>query len=429
MIQFDHSGAEPFLDEEAWERLLPRVLAAHHALLEGSGAGSEWLGWRSMLSTPNDALLENIEQTAAEIRRHADVLVCIGIGGSYLGARAVIKATAPYFSSAPVDDTAPRQPEIIFAGHHLSGAYLKDLFSYLDGKSVYVNVISKSGSTLEPSIAFRFLRQLMESRYENASVRIIVTTDAHRGALYEFSKAKGYRTYAIPSDIGGRYSVLTPVGLLPIAAAGVDIRALFYGAVAMQNDLLSPDGNLALSYAGIRHSLLTQGYSVEVLALFEPRLSSLGAWWQQLFGESEGKNNTGVFPTVAHYTTDLHSLGQYMQDGRRDLFETFVLIDDDAGVTISPDAGDLDDLNYLSGKTIDSINRSAYEGTSRAHGVGGVPIMTIRLDSLSAENLGRCIYFFQHAAAIGGYLLGVNPFDQPGVEAYKSEMLTSLRSL
>ncbi len=429
MIHLDHTRTDSFLNEETWNRLTPRVVAAHEALLNESGAGSEWLGWRRILMDPNDALLEEITRASTRIRADADVLVCIGIGGSYLGAKAIIEALASNFPLASEEQVAASSstPEILFVGHHLSGAYLRELLEYLEGRSVFAIVVSKSGTTLEPAIAFRFVRQWMESRFDDTANRIIVITDPESGALNAIADEKDYSRFVIPRDIGGRFSVLSPAGLLAISVAGVDIRSLFYGAVAMLSELTDSEGNMALSYAGIRHYLLNEGYTTEVLAHFEPRLAGFSSWWQQLFGESEGKNHNGVFPTTAAYSTDLHSIGQYLQDGRRNLFETFLIVSEEEEVTIPPDPGDLDGLNYLSGQSTSSVNESAFQGTSRAHEEGGVPNMTFRLDVLSEENLGRCIYLFQHAVAVGGYLLGVNPFDQPGVEAYKKEMFSLLR--
>ena len=436
MLTLDTTGALPFLEDGAVDRLWPRVEAAHQALLDKTGAGNDYLGWRDLLLDPNDALLEDLGDTAAEIRRRADVLLCIGIGGSYLGAQAVIQALTPYFRrpAASESGTAPlfaegagKTPEILFAGHHMSGAYLRDLLGYLDGKSVYVNVISKSGTTLEPALAFRFIRQWLEARFEDADRRIIVTTDPSKGALNELRRARGYKKYALPPDVGGRFSVLTPVGLLPIATAGVDIRSLFYGAVEACELFATGQDNDALDYAATRYLLYEQGYAVEALATFEPRLGGLGAWWQQLFGESEGKEHRGLYPTAVQYSTDLHSLGQYMQEGRRILVETFLIPEHDGGDLPVPDSPeDLDGLNYLSGRTMQFINQRAYEGTARAHTAGGVPNMTVRMDRIAPGTVGECLYFFEHAVAVGGYLLGVNPFDQPGVEAYKKEMFRLL---
>lgn len=446
MIRFETTGIDTFLDVsghgDAVDRLAPRVEAAHRAVMTGTGAGSEWLGWRRILQDPNDALLEDIERTAREIRSRADVLLCIGIGGSYLGAAAVIDALTPAFRVPAVrqetegtrDDNLfdsheamGAAPEVVFAGHHLSGSYLSELLDWLDGRSVYVNVISKSGTTLEPALAFRFIRQWMHETFEDADRRIIATTDAESGALNAVADEFGYRTYVIPDDVGGRFSVLTPVGLLPIAAAGLDIQSLFYGAVSMLNDLSGTDDNPALAYAARRTILHEAGFDTEILSVFNPRLSRIGAWWQQLFGESEGKNHRGLFPAVCTYSTDLHSLGQFVQEGPRNLIETFLTVDrPSTTLSIPSDAANADGLNYLAGRSVSDVNQAALEGTIAAHREGGVPVASIRLQTLSEEDIGRLIHFFEHAVAVGGYLLGVNPFDQPGVEAYKREMFSRL---
>lgn len=420
MIQFDRSGVEPFLDEASLQAALPLARAAHETLVRGTGAGADMLGWRRVLAEPNDALLGDIDDVATEIRSRADTFLCIGIGGSYLGARATIDALTPYFA-------AGEGPEVLFAGHHMSGAYLRGLLAHLEGRSVYVNVISKSGTTLEPAIAFRIVREWMGRRYDDVARRIIVTTDPSSGALNRLARAAGYRRYEIPPDVGGRFSVLAPVGLLPIAVAGVDIRSLFYGAVDSRRALEAPEHNPALEYAAARFLLHERGYATELLAVFEPRLSGIGAWWQQLYGESEGKGHKGLFPATVQYSTDLHSLGQYVQDGRRNLVETFLLADDDGGALVIPDTPDAGDgLDYLSGRTLSYVNRKAAEGTIRAHQAGGVPVQTIRIPSVSPTSVGELLYFFEHAAGVSGYLLGVNPFDQPGVEAYKKEMFSLL---
>ncbi len=437
MIRLDSQSVRSFLDDGALEALRPRVVDAHHDVINKRGTGSDMLGWRDLLLDPDDALLEDIESTAARIRRDADVLLCIGIGGSYLGARAVIQALAPYFarprSATPAEDREGRSarpgepPEILFAGHHTSGAYLRELMDYLEGKSVFVNVISKSGTTLESALAFRFVREWMEARFDDADARIVVTTSPTGGALNTLRAQHGYKKYAIPEGVGGRFSVLTPVGLLPIAAAGVDIRSLFYGAVSACEALAAADDNPALDYAALRYLLLEAGYEVEVLAVFEPRLSGIGGWWQQLFGESEGKEGTGLYPATVQYSTDLHSLGQYMQEGRRIVVETFLMAEDDGGDLVIPSMdADLDGLNAVAGKTMTDVTRSAYEGTAKAHTDGGVPNFTVWLETIDAGSLGELIYFFEHAVAVSGYLLGVNPFDQPGVEAYKREMYQRL---
>jgi glucose-6-phosphate isomerase len=420
MLSLDRSRVTPFLDEAASRELRPRVEEAHHKVLQGTGLGAEMLGWRNLVLAPDEGVLTELEDVAGEIQDRADVLLCIGIGGSYLGAEAVIGALSPYFE--PMGGV-----DVRFAGHHLSPSYHRELLEWLDGKSVYVNVISKSGSTLEPALAFRFARRFLEERYEDASRRIIVTTGPSGGLLNPLADGKGYRRFMIPDDVGGRFSVLTPVGLLPVAAAGCDIRALMDGAGGAMRQLENPDGNPALDYVADRYLLHEAGYTTEIMATLEPRLAAFGAWWQQLFGESEGKGHKGLFPAVVQYTTDLHSLGQYVQDGRRNLVETFLLADEKrAPMTIDEEEGDPDGLNYLAGKTYGAANRAAYAGTAEAHREGGVPNWTITLPGLDENAMGQAISFFEHAVAVSGYLLDVNPFDQPGVEAYKQKMFELL---
>ncbi len=451
MISLDLHRSDPFVASHLKDGLGPRVKAAHQAVVQSSGAGAEWLGWRRILDQPNDALLEELTRQGQEIRERADVLLCIGIGGSYLGAEAVIKALRPYFSptksesasepaaspsAAPsMFDPAPAATspvEVLFAGHHLSGRYLEQLLTYLDGKSVYVNMISKSGTTLEPGIAFRVVRQWMEARFEDCDRRIIATTDASRGALRSLANQKGYRTHVIPDDVGGRFSVLTPVGLLPIAAAGLDIRGLFYGAVSMMSQIDQDDHHPVFSYAERRYALHESGFTTDVLAVFEPGLHGLGGWWQQLFGESEGKERKGLFPATCLFSTDLHSLGQYLQDGRRNVTETFLTLRDDRGsLEVPSSAGDdegqgADGLAFVAGKTFSEVTRAALLGTMEAHAQGGVPVHHLEIERLDENALGGLIYFFEHAVAVGGYLLGINPFDQPGVEAYKKAMYAQL---
>lgn len=419
MIRIEYDRAISDLDESAVARSVDLAQSAERTLIDGTGAGAEFLGWRDLLHNPNDALIEDVQQTAEQVRADADVFLVIGIGGSYLGARAVIDALTPYFGSSG--------PEILFAGHHMSGAYLKDLLAHLDGKSVYVNVISKSGTTLEPALAFRVIREWLEARFDDADRRIIVTTDPEAGALNVLRQEKKYKKYVIPPDVGGRFSVLTPVGLLPIAVAGIDIRSLYYGAVAESERYASGESTAARDYARVRYLLHEAGKTIEVLAVFEPRIYSFGAWWQQLFGESEGKDGKGLYPAVAQYSTDLHSLGQFMQDGRRSVIETFLMVERDGGdIAVPSSEQNLDGLNYLTGRSMTEINRKAYEGTAHAHANGDVPVMTLWMDAVSPEAVGAAIYFFEHAVGIGGYMLDVNPFDQPGVEAYKSEMFSLL---
>ncbi len=425
MVRLDANNAHPFLDEGALDDLQPQVEGAHQAVLNKSGAGSDMLGWRDLLLDPDEDLLDDIEATAEELKEEADVLLCLGIGGSYLGARAVISALTPYLDGSQAEDA----PDVRFAGHHTSGAYLEELLDDLDGKSVYVNVISKSGTTLETALSFRVVREWMANQYDDPSERVIITTDKDQGALNALNEAQGfYKKYVIPRDVGGRFSVLTPVGLLPIAAAGIDVRAFFEGAAAACETLDDPEvEHDALQYAALRYLLLQDGYDIEALAVLEPKLRDIGRWWQQLFGESEGKEGTGLFPTVAQYTTDLHSIGQYMQQGQRTLIETFLLPEEDPGDLSIPKTEDNDDeLNYVAGKTMADVTEAAYDGTAQAHADGGVPNVTLWFDEVAPGPIGELLYFFEHAVAVSGYLLDVNPFNQPGVEDYKREMYDRL---
>ena len=420
MLSLDRQRVTPFLDADTRAALRPRVEAAHRTVLDGSGAGGDMLAWRGLVLEPDQALLDEIADVAAEIRDRADVLVCIGIGGSYLGAQAVIEALTPYFGGGD-------GPEILFAGHHLSPEYHRQLLRYLEGKSVYANVISKSGSTLEPGLAFRLVRTFIEDHFDDAERRILVTTGPTGGLLNPLRDEKGYRKFVIPDGVGGRFSVLTPVGLVPIAAAGLDIRALARGAGDATRELEDAEDNAALDYAADRYLLHEAGYKTEILAVFEPKLRGVGAWWQQLFGESEGKEAKGLFPVVVQYTTDLHSLGQYVQQGQRSLVESFLWVEDAGeGRTVREADGNPDQLNYLAGKSYAAINRSAYQATAEAHAEGGVPNWTLTVPRLDAHAVGGLIAFYEHAVAVSGYLLGVNPFDQPGVENYKQKMFSLL---
>lgn len=440
MIRLDDRHARSFLDDKALDALQEPVEEAHEAVLQKTGAGSEMLGWRDLLLDPDDALLEDIETTADRLRRDADVLLCLGIGGSYLGARAVISALTPYHTAHRGEDDSPTEatdgqsqdptspPDVRFAGHHTSGAYLRELLNDLEGQSVFVNVISKSGTTLETALSFRVVREWMNDQFDDPADRIMITTDREEGALNALHDAHSfYKKYVIPDDVGGRFSVMTPVGLLPIAAAGINIRSFFYGAVSACERLTDATEHDALRYAALRYQLLQNGYDIEALAVFEPKLLRIGRWWQQLFGESEGKENTGLFPTVAQYTTDLHSLGQYMQQGQRTLMETFLMPEEDPDhLSIPKTPDDVDGLNYVADKSMSDVTRAAYDGTAQAHADGGVPNVTIWFDEIAPEPIGELLYFFEHAVAVSSYLLGVNPFNQPGVEDYKREMYDRL---
>jgi glucose-6-phosphate isomerase len=419
-MRCDVSAALEFLPAQTVTDARARIRAAFGDLKHGTGKGPEWLGWRRILASPDDALLNEVDRLAAIIRAEADVFIVCGIGGSYLGARAVIEALGPFFGS--------NGPEIVYAGHHMSGRYLNELLKHLEGKRVWMNVISKSGTTTETALAFRVLRQWMNNAYGEkvAASRIICTTSEQGGALNNVIDANGYRKFVLPDDVGGRFSVLTPVGLLPIAVAGIDIRDLFYGAVQAYQDTENGTGDV-FEYAATRLALYDAGYRVDVLASFEPELNAFGRWMQQLFGESEGKEHKGLYPAVHGYSSDLHSLGQMVQDGVRNIIETFLLVDHPSDtVVLTPEAVDFDGLNYLSGKTMHHVNSKAYEGTRQAHIEGTVPVISIHLDRLNASTLGSLIYFFELATGIYGYALGVNPFDQPGVEAYKKAMFRLL---
>lgn len=382
-------------------------------------------GWIDAPLQDSEELLTSINYVASEIKACADVLVVIGVGGSFLGARAIQEALAPYFG-------LPKGGiEVVYAGLNMSGAYIKELLAYLDGKQVYVNIISKSGGTMEPALAFRVMRLYMEERYGDKAVeRIIVTTDEEKGILKEIADKAGYRQFVIPDDVGGRYSVLTAVGLLPVAVAGVDIGELMDGARHAATELAQSDleYNDAYKYAVMRHMLYEQGYTNELLASFEPGLSKFHEWWKQLFGESEGKDHKGLYPSTVTFSTDLHAIGQYIQDGRRILFETLLHFHEIEGDMAVPyDARDEDGLNYLTNRTFNEINAISKQGTALAHAEGDVPVIQIELPKLDAYHLGYLIYFFMKACAMSACLLEVNPFDQPGVEAYKRKMLELLK--
>ncbi len=382
-------------------------------------------GWLHYPEQNHDDLLFQIEQVAAEIRQEADVLIVVGVGGSFLGARAILDALTPYFGRQM------QGIEVIYVGQNMSGAYINQLLKYIVDKRVYVNVISKSGGTMEPALAFRVMRQYMEAKYgEDAQRRIIVTTDVEKGILKDQADKMGYRQFVIPDNIGGRYSVLTPVGLLPVATADIDIRFLLAGAKQAAGELSNPnlEENDAYKYAAMRHALYKQGYSIELLASFEPSLNKFHEWWKQLFGESEGKEKKGLYPSTVNFSTDLHAIGQFIQDGSPILFETllhFKSIEPD--FTVSFDTRDDDYLNYLAGRTFNEINAISKQGTALAHAEGGVPVIQLELPKLDAFHLGYLIYFFMKACAISAYLLDVNPFDQPGVDTYKKKMLDLLK--
>lgn len=400
------------------------IADAEKALAAKNGPGNDFLGWLDLPKTMTSDKIAAIKSVADQVRSKADFLICIGIGGSYLGARAAIEYTSNSF-----DDL--RKPRVLFAGHSINSDYITDLLELTKDKEVAINVVSKSGTTTEPGVAFRVIRQWMESRYGRAEAakRIIATTDPEKGALRKLATEEGYTTFDIPSDVGGRFSVLTAVGLFPLAVAGLDIAALVKGASEAM-DFCTGDTyekNLAGHYAAVRNILFRRGFTTEVLASFQPQLHFVAEWWKQLSGESEGKSNTGIFPAALDYTTDLHSMGQYMQEGIRNIFETFLVLKKTKhSIAIPKFADDGDELNYLAGRSFEDINRNAYKGTLLAHLDGGVPAATITLDDRSETTLGQLFYFFEKAIAISGYMLRVNPFDQPGVEAYKKNMFALL---
>ena len=429
-LQLDFTKAFGPDAEQCLEAIRPEAEKSLRTLYEGTGAGNDFLGWLHLPSSITDAHLTDIEQTAERLRA-CQAVVVIGIGGSYLGARAVIEALTDSFDAlrTGADRT---HPVILYAGNQIGEDYLSELCDLLRGRDFGIINISKSGTTTEPAIAFRILRSLLEENVGAAAAkeRIVAVTDRARGALRTLADREGYKTYVIPDDVGGRYSVLTPVGLLPIAVAGIDIRALVRGAVEMERAVgpdVPFDRNPALRYAAARQTLYRSGKKIEILANFHPKLHYVGEWWKQLYGESEGKDHKGLFPAAVDLTTDLHSMGQWIQQGERTIFETVVSIDaPERTLSVPTDADNLDGLNYLAGRRVDEINKMAELGTRLAHASGGVPNIRVSIPRLTADHLGGLLYFFEAACGISGYLSGVNPFDQPGVEAYKTNMFALL---
>ncbi|WP_418991538.1 glucose-6-phosphate isomerase [Alistipes sp.] len=411
------------------DELKQQAQAANALLESGKGAGNDFLGWVHLPSSISDADLDAIEQAAAALRAKADLIVCIGIGGSYLGAKAVLEALSDPFRLL---HRAQQHPTVVFAGQNISEDYIQALMEAAGEHSLAAIVISKSGTTTEPAIAFRLLKAEIERRYgkEEAARRIVAVTDKARGALKKLSDDEGYPTFVIPDDVGGRFSVLTPVGLLPLAAAGVDIRALVRGAQQMEEATgagVPFDENPAAIYAAVRNALYRSGKKIEILGSYEPQLQYVNEWWKQLYGESEGKQGRGIFPASVTLTADLHSMGQYIQDGERTLFETIISVGKPQHeIMIEADGENLDGLNFLAGKRISEVNRMAELGVQLAHVDGGVPNLRIEIPAIDARTVGGLLYFFERACGISGYMLGVNPFDQPGVEAYKKNMFALL---
>lgn len=392
----------------------------------GTGAGNDFLGWVNLPSSTPASLIEDIENVAKSLRESCEVVVAIGIGGSYLGAKAVIEALSDSFAAYRQGDA----PKVLFAGQNIGEDYLYELKDFLKGKKFGIIVISKSGTTTEPAIAFRMLKEQLEAELgkAEASKRIIAITDAKRGALRQLATEEGYKTFVIEDNVGGRFSVLTPVGLLPIAVAGFDIKALMEGAIEMEKATVTAnESNPSLLYAITRNALYNAGKKIEILVNYNPKLHYFGEWWKQLYGESEGKDNKGIFPAAVDNSTDLHSMGQWIQEGERIIFETVISVEEQKHtLTIPADDANLDGLNYIAGKRVDQVNKMAELGTRIAHVDGGVPNMIVTVPALKERYLGQLIYFFEKACGISGYILDVNPFNQPGVEAYKRNMFALL---
>ena len=418
-----------YFAEKQYEALKDESVKALATLEEGTGAGNDFLGWLRLPSEMPADLVERIEATAARLRQNCEYVVCIGIGGSYLGAKAVNYALADSFDDfyAP----KPNEPKVLYAGQNIGQDYTAQLQKLLEGKKFGIIVISKSGTTTEPAIAFRLLKEQLEKQAGKDAAKdlIVAITDANKGALRQMATEEGYETYVIPDNVGGRFSVLTPVGLLPIAVAGHDIKKLLNGAADMERETLHPsDENPAQVYARLRNALYQDGKKIEILVNFDPRLQYFSEWWKQLYGESEGKDGKGIFPASVNFTTDLHSMGQWIQDGERTIFETVISVRKPAiDHRVPMNASDLDGINYLAGKQIDEVNKMAELGTLMAHEDGGVPNIRIEIPTLDEYSLGQLIYFFEKGCGISGYMLGVNPFNQPGVEAYKRNMFKLLK--
>lgn len=430
-IQFDYSNLTPFVADHELGYMQAQVTAVDKALREGTGAGSDFTGWIDLPENYDKAEFARIKKAAEKIRTDSEVLVVIGIGGSYLGARAAIEFLNHSFTNV-LPSEERKAPQVFFAGNSISSTYLADLIHVIGDRDFSVNVISKSGTTTEPAIAFRVFKELLVKKYgkEEANKRIYATTDRAKGAVKVEADAEGWETFVIPDDVGGRFTVLTPVGLLPIAVSGADIDALMNGANEARKEYATTSDlktNQAYQYAALRNILYRKGKTTEMLINYEPGMHYFSEWWKQLYGESEGKDQKGIFPAAADFSTDLHSMGQYVQDGVRNLFETVVKVETPRhSISIPQQEEDLDGLGYLQGKEIDYVNTKAFEGTLLAHTDGGVPNLIVKIPAMDAFSLGYVMYFFEIAVGISGYLNGVNPFDQPGVEAYKKNMFALL---
>ncbi|MBA4699926.1 MAG: glucose-6-phosphate isomerase [Ruminococcus sp.] len=429
-VTFDYSKASSFIQEHELEYMSDLAAQAKDKLVAKTGAGNDFLGWIDLPVDYDKEEFARIKKAAEQIRSDSKVLLVIGIGGSYLGARAAIDFLGHSFANI-VSEEIRKSPEIYYVGNSISSAYIKDLIDVVGDRDFSVNMISKSGTTTEPAIAFRVFKDILEKKYgkEGAAKRIYATTDKSRGALKNLATEEGYETFVVPDDVGGRFSVLTAVGLLPIAVSGADITKLMEGAQTARKEALENDfaENDALQYAAVRNILLRKGKTIEVLANYEPSLHYVSEWWKQLYGESEGKDQRGIFPASVDLTTDLHSMGQFIQDGNRILFETVLNVEaSQSELIMNEEPVDLDGLNYLTGKTVDFINKSAMNGTILAHTDGNVPNLLVTIPEQTEFYLGQLFYFFEFAVGVSGYLLGVNPFNQPGVESYKKNMFALL---
>ena len=429
MIKLDYSKIKDFVSEEEIANMKSTVLNAQKTLNDKTGAGSDFLGWTTLPKDYDKEEFERIKKAAQKIRSNSDVLIVIGIGGSYLGAKAAIDMLTNSFYNL-MDKDERKAPQILFAGNSISSNYLYDLINLVKDKDISVNIISKSGTTTEPALAFRLFKEILEKKYgkDGAKERIFATTDKAKGTLKNLADEEGYETFVIPDDVGGRFSVLTAVGLLPIAVAGIDVDMMMKGAYdAMEEYKKDYEENDCLKYASIRNILLRKGKSVEMMVNYEPCLQYFSEWWKQLYGESEGKDNKGLFPASVNFSTDLHSMGQYIQDGARILFETVLNVETpNNDIVIDEIEGNIDGLNFLAGKTVGFVNSKAFQGTLLAHTDGNVPNMVINIPKIDAYHFGNLVYFFEKACGVSGYILAVNPFNQPGVEAYKKNMFALL---
>jgi len=429
MISFDYSPADKFVNTEEISAIEPLVVAAAKLLETRSGPGPEWLGWLDLPVKYDRAEFKRVKSAAKRIRKQSEVLVVVGIGGSYLGGKAGLEFCQPT-PPLPIRGGRKKHFDVVFTGTNLSADYHTQVLEAIGDRDFSVNVISKSGTTTEPAIAFRIFKQRLEEKYgkTEACQRIYATTDKARGALKTLADREGYETFVVPDDVGGRFSVLTAVGLLPLAAAGIDVDSLIRGAADARMAYKKPFAeNACYQYAALRNILKNKGKEIEILANYEPRCNFIAEWWKQLYGESEGKDGKGIFPASVTFTADLHSMGQYIQDGRRTIFETVLEIQRPQTELLVPKTDDdLDGLNYLAGKSLDYVNKKAAEGTRMAHIDGGVPNLIIRIPEPTPYYLGQLFFFFEKACAVSGYMLGVNPFDQPGVEAYKKNMFRLL---